>query len=220
MQKKFTLIELLLVIAIIAILAGMLMPAMSRVRSRAREARCQANLKEIGLGWHQYCDDSRDLIPDTSGGYAGTSIPVIRMYGGTVYALGKLIRDYQLRAAQFGCPDNPTRPPAYVAENWNAATVTQSAYLYRETETGFSARRSDVRNTGKGVAMDFSCISATGPPIVPHAFRSVNILYVDGHAEPRENSAVPGRHFTVSSPASSHGVPPCDTAWTHSDAPR
>ena len=47
-KKGFTLVEMLIVIAIIGILAGMLTPALSRARERARRAKCMNNLKQIG----------------------------------------------------------------------------------------------------------------------------------------------------------------------------
>ena len=53
-KAGFTLIELLVVIAIIALLAALLLPAITKAREAARQAQCQANLKNIGVGLFKY----------------------------------------------------------------------------------------------------------------------------------------------------------------------
>ncbi len=62
-RRGFTLIELLVVISIIALLIGILLPALSSARVAARTVACASNVRQLAIGGHAYAVDNRDPLP-------------------------------------------------------------------------------------------------------------------------------------------------------------
>src|SRR5438046_5452033 len=62
-NRAFTLLELLLVVAIIAILASLLLPATGKAKAKAKRAQCLSNLKQIGVGFHSFSHEHGDRFP-------------------------------------------------------------------------------------------------------------------------------------------------------------
>ncbi|MFN3410203.1 MAG: prepilin-type N-terminal cleavage/methylation domain-containing protein [Limisphaerales bacterium] len=67
--RGFTLVELLVVIAVIALLAALLLPALGRAKERAWTVACLSNLKQLAACWHLYATDHDDHLPPNNSVY-------------------------------------------------------------------------------------------------------------------------------------------------------
>src|ERR1700683_4302612 len=65
-KKAFTLVELLVVIGIIAVLIGILMPALNRARAQAQLIQCQSNLRQMALAALLCAQDHKNYLPTCS----------------------------------------------------------------------------------------------------------------------------------------------------------
>jgi len=153
----FTLVEMLIVIAIITILAGILFPVFAEAREKARQSACLSNERQIGVAIQLYCQDFDESLPSgcawqNGRGWAGQAFPYVKSVG--------LVR----------CPDDATGPdkgdPGLLisyALNCNTAgkplaafdSPAQTVLLFEVNDSFADIRRMESASpTGRGLPTD------------------------------------------------------------------
>lgn len=153
----FTLVELLVVIAVISILAAMLMPALARARESARRANCASNLRQVGMALEMYANEQEGNFP-TIQRYIGDNCAQkntnVFMFDGL-----SVFPEYLTEARVLTCPSNPVARSQFFAGSWsrpdgpgggrrggstNPCLLDDTSYIY----VGWLLRTEFVAETG------------------------------------------------------------------------
>jgi prepilin-type N-terminal cleavage/methylation domain-containing protein/prepilin-type processing-associated H-X9-DG protein len=192
----FTLLELLLVMAIIGVLAAMLLPVLQKARPRAERVRCLNNLRQTGIAFHSFAHDHDEQfpmqLPAQAGGSREFADPTNALRGDTAF------RHFQPLARELGSPallacPSDTRRAAFtfpLLQNSNVSYLVGPRARYGHAVSILAGDR-NVTNDWLGPTstyrLDANNVVRWTQEL--HRFQG-NLLFADGHAEQWNNTAL------------------------------
>jgi len=161
-RKGFTLVELLVVVAIIALLLSILLPSLQRAREQAKKTKCLANLRDLGSSSNVYAtgDSSDILVPGTHRKGISGWLNGAQHFGGKGGNVDLLMRSGMKHAwcayGRFGPGDRPLNNIIYKNPTWES---WKSAYNNGRAYTATDSRLKDHQRLDME---QFHCPSDTG----------------------------------------------------------
>ncbi|HEX8236383.1 MAG TPA: DUF1559 domain-containing protein [Abditibacteriaceae bacterium] len=190
--RAFTLIEVIVVLAIISLLAALLFPAFLTARGKARQVMCASNLRQIGLGIAMYAQDYDGLFPhavDPSDRAAPGGWAVFPEFAVSIPSIGlvhEVLQPYVPSRQIFACPaDKGIAVHEFSGAILNAFPTSYekfgTSYYYR---TEIAARRASEASfqTPASLNVLFDGAGRWHGTLLPLASR-YNVLFADGHVK-------------------------------------
>jgi len=202
--RAFTLIELLVVISIIAVLVGLLLPALAHARAAAQLSTCAQQQRQLLIAMHAYANDHGGRIPtndqpaampDYFGGEQASNTLYVQSADARV-GLGLLLAHYLDADAAMFCPADDTNDPVEELVKLRDRTGSAFAsYLYRQRDRVEHDRLGDLGYSNPGLrasalVLDLNALIPSPPEYwrTNHRNRQVNVGYHDGHVAELFNS--------------------------------
>ena len=148
-HKAFTLVELLVVIAVIGLLVGLLIPAVQAARESARTANCASNMRQVGLAISRFCDTHHDRWPETT--HTVEADPVTGLYTKSwIYTIAPYMEDVD---AIRICPSDLA---GELRLRGKGTSYTMNGWLSKEARPPFDNRRKVTAMSKTIVAFELS----------------------------------------------------------------
>jgi prepilin-type N-terminal cleavage/methylation domain-containing protein/prepilin-type processing-associated H-X9-DG protein len=158
-KPGFTLIEILVVIAIIALLAAILFPVFAMVRRKARESSCASNLKQLGLAVLQYTQDYDERYPMSYNGADGWSSGTLQPSSTLVGMLEPYVKNGQI----WFCADRLALDYGF---GWPRFNRSGGSYSGRIADYGYNERVFGGDINGTVVSVPVSAIESPASQIM------------------------------------------------------